>query len=628
MALDTPRPAERAGADPARHRFTLFVGASTVALLAAGGLVTSTGSGLAVPDWPLSFGRLFPPMIGGVLYEHGHRMVAAFVGLLTLVLAAWYQWREPRPAIRRLALAALGAVIAQGILGGATVLLRLPVAISVAHACLAQAFFGLVVALSVLTAPRAGDDRARDAGGLAPPRWLGVAATGLVFGQVVLGAILRHSGAGLAIPDVPLAFGRVIPPMTSAAIALHFSHRVGALLVAAAVIALAVRVLSRNRNSPDLVKPVLLAVLLVAAQIVLGGITVVTRLAVWPATAHLVVGALLMAACLTFTLRAFRGAGVRRPAGARAGTARAVGPVEGGAAVGAARNAPALRARCADYLALTKPRVTSLVLATTAAGFYLGSPGRIDIGLLLVTLLGVGLAAAGTSALNQVVEREADARMRRTRERPLPAGRLVPRAALLFAIAISALGITALYLRVNALTAGLVAATLASYIFIYTPLKRRTSLPTLIGAVPGALPPLAGWTAAAGTIGAGGLAVFAILFMWQLPHSLAIASMYREDYARGGFRLLPVIDPEGMSTERQIIVQSLALLPMSLSPAVLGLAGQAYFYGALLLGLGLVAVAAMVPLRRTTRSARRMVLATVVYLPLLLGLLVLDRTAP
>ena len=282
----------------------------------------------------------------------------------------------------------------------------------------------------------------------------------------------------------------------------------------------------------------------------------------------------------------------------------------------------------ADYLALTKPRVTTLVVATTASGYYLGSPGGFSLTLLLLTLLGVGLAAAGTSALNQVVERDADALMHRTRTRPVPAGRLTPARALAFGVVISVLGIGVLLLFVNAITALLVAATLVSYIFIYTPLKRRTSLSTLIGAVPGALPPLAGWTAATGEIGAGGLALFGILFMWQLPHSLAIAFLYRDDYARGGFRLMPVVDPEGMSTERQIVVQSLALLPVSLVPAVLGLAGEVYFYGALILGVSFVAVTASLPWRRTTRSARQVLLASVIYLPLLLGLLMIDRTTP
>ena len=303
--------------DLPRHRFTVLVAASTVALLAAGGLVTSTGSGLAVPDWPLSFGRFFPPMVGGVLYEHGHRLVASAVGLLTLILAAWYQWREPRPGIRRLALLALAAVIVQGILGGATVLLRLPVPVSVAHACLAQAFFCIIVALAVVTSPRfVSAERPAAAETLSTARLLGVVVTSLLFVQLVLGAVMRHTGAGLAIPDVPLAFGRIIPPITSAPIALHFSHRVGALLIASGVAALAITALRRHRARPDLVRPAILASTLVGVQILLGGITVATRLSVWAATVHLVVGALLMATCLLFTLRAFGPVGE----GAAAGT--------------------------------------------------------------------------------------------------------------------------------------------------------------------------------------------------------------------------------------------------------------------------------------------------------------------
>ncbi len=281
-----------------------------------------------------------------------------------------------------------------------------------------------------------------------------------------------------------------------------------------------------------------------------------------------------------------------------------------------------------DYLTLTKPRVTALVVITTSVGFYLGSPRALDVVLLLSTLLGTALVAGGTSAMNQYVEREADGLMMRTRGRPLPAGRLRPRHALVFAAVLSAGGLLVLASAVNLLTAGLAAVTLLSYVFGYTPLKKTSPLCTLIGAVPGALPALGGWTAAAGAVTGGGLTLFAILFFWQLPHSLAIACMYRDDYARGGFSVLPVIDREGGSTGRQILANSLVLLPLSLVPTVLGVAGSAYFYGALALGLGLLAVALPLTLRQSTRAARRLLLASVVYLPLLLGLMALDRTTP
>jgi cytochrome c oxidase assembly protein subunit 15 len=308
--MDRPdrHPGPPPGFDGWRHRFSLFLAFATVALLVAGALVTSTGSGLAVPDWPLSFGQVLPPMVGGVRFEHGHRLVAAAVGLLTLVGLVWHARRERRLWVRRLAFVAFGAVVLQGLLGGLTVLLRLPPAVSVAHACLAQAFFALVVTLAQVTS-RAylspvpgrvaeGEDRSL-------ALWSGAAAV-LVYLQVALGAVMRHTGAGLAIPDVPLAFGRLVPPFLSVEIAIHFAHRAGAVVVAAAVACVAAFA-SRRRDRPDLKRPARLAALLVAVQILLGGLSVWSRLAVIPTTVHLVCGALLLASLLSLTLRAARG---------------------------------------------------------------------------------------------------------------------------------------------------------------------------------------------------------------------------------------------------------------------------------------------------------------------------------
>jgi protoheme IX farnesyltransferase len=285
-------------------------------------------------------------------------------------------------------------------------------------------------------------------------------------------------------------------------------------------------------------------------------------------------------------------------------------------------------ARLADYLELTKPRVTTLVVATTAVGFYVGSRGGVDLPLFLNTVLGTTLVAAGTSAFNQYLERDADGRMLRTRGRPLPAGRLDPLAAFLFALGLSVAGLLHLLITVNVLTGLLAALTLATYLFAYTPLKKVSSLCTLVGALPGALPALGGFTAAQGEVTAGGLALFAILFVWQVPHSLAIAWMYREDYERGGFALLPVADPGGARTGRQILTHSLVLLPVSLVPSVLGIAGSLYFFGTLALGVALVAMALPLALRGSTRAARRLLLASVIYLPGLLSLMALDRVTP
>ena len=297
-----------------RHRYALLCTLATLMLLLAGGLVTSTGSGLAVPDWPLSFGRFFPPMTGGVLFEHGHRLVAASVGLLTLVLALWFKRRESRPWVRRLAYAAVGTVIAQGLLGGLTVLLRLPPSVSVLHACLAQGFFCIVVVLALATSEPFLTP-STDAGAIVPPSlWkLGALATGLVYLQLILGAVMRHTGAGLAIPDVPLAFGRLVPPLASFEIAIHFAHRIGALLVAVAVFLLAGRILKEHSGMTELAAPARLLVLMVTAQIVLGAATVLTRLAVLPATAHVVLGALLLSTCLVVTVRAARARGRHLP---------------------------------------------------------------------------------------------------------------------------------------------------------------------------------------------------------------------------------------------------------------------------------------------------------------------------
>jgi heme a synthase len=285
------------------HRLAVLTAAATFVLLFVGGLVTSTGSGLAVPDWPLSFGQVFPRMVGGVLFEHGHRLVAAAVGLLTLVLALWVVLQESRPGVRALALLALFAVILQGVLGGVTVLYRLPLAVSVTHACLAQVFFCLTVSLALLT----GRDwlEPRTAVPAALPLLAGT-ATALVFAQLVLGAVMRHLGAGLAIPDFPLAFGRIVPPLVTPHITVHFAHRLGALVVTGAVGWTIARVLRHHADDATLTRPALLAAILLLAQLTLGALVIWTHRAVVPTTMHLVVGAGLLATCLVITLRASR----------------------------------------------------------------------------------------------------------------------------------------------------------------------------------------------------------------------------------------------------------------------------------------------------------------------------------
>jgi protoheme IX farnesyltransferase len=281
--------------------------------------------------------------------------------------------------------------------------------------------------------------------------------------------------------------------------------------------------------------------------------------------------------------------------------------------------------RLADFVELTKPRVVTMVVLTTLLGFYLGAPAAIDWLRLAVTLLGTGLAASGTMALNQYFERDLDARMFRTRGRPLPDGRVDPFEAAIFGTAITVIGLLLLWSAVGALPAAVTAVTSVSYLFAYTPLKPRTSLCTLVGAVPGALPPLTGWAAASGTLDLAAWTIFAIMFVWQIPHSLAIAQMYRDDYARAGFRLLPVVDRDGRSTIRQIVSYSFSLLSVGMLPTVLGLTGPVYLVASLALGLGMLLAAIRLARSSATADARRVMFASLIYLPCLFAVMAIDK---
>ena len=292
----------------------------------------------------------------------------------------------------------------------------------------------------------------------------------------------------------------------------------------------------------------------------------------------------------------------------------------------AARLAPvAARVRVAAYIELTKPRITVLVMLTAAAGYFLGAGRTLNYIGLLHTLAGTGLLSSGIAALNQFMERELDGRMRRTMMRPLPMGRMTPRGAFIFGAGLTLSAELYLLLLVNPLSALLGAGVVVGYLGCYTPLKTRTSLSTLVGAFPGAVPPLLGWVAATGHVSAEGLVLFAILFLWQFPHFFAIAWMYREDYARAGILMLPVIEADGRLTKQQIVVWTLLLVPVSLAPAALGLSGAIYFVGALILGVLflLTCIAAYLTLSR--RNARRVLLASVLYLPFLFGLMVINQ---
>lgn len=283
------------------------------------------------------------------------------------------------------------------------------------------------------------------------------------------------------------------------------------------------------------------------------------------------------------------------------------------------------RGRGADFVSLTKPRLNTLVLVTSAAAYFLADGQRLPWTHLIHTIVGTALVAGGASALNQHWERDTDRLMRRTRLRPLPDARLHPTDALWFGVALSAVGLAQLFAFVNPLTSAIAALTLLSYVLLYTPLKTRTSLSTIVGAIPGALPALLGWTAATNTLSAGGWVLFGIVFMWQMPHFLAIAWLFRDDYANAGIPLLPVVQPDGRSTGRQSVLYTAGLIPISLLPMAVGLATAYYVVSALTLGAVLLVLSAGFAASRSRPSARRLFYGTILYLPLLWIALLADH---
>ncbi len=579
---------------PWLHRFAWLTAGATFLLILAGASVTSNRAGLSVPDWPTTYGQFmfsFPAskMVGGIFYEHGHRMIASTVGMLTILLALWLVKAEPRRWVRRLGILALAAVIAQGILGGLTVKFFLPPPVSIAHAGLAEAFFCITIALAMVTSARWTQD-----GPLLPTpgagrlKRLAVMTTALVYIQVLLGAAIRHANIGV------------------------LAHMIMAAVVSVFVFALAMIVFARVQR-PSLRIHGLALALLVAAQIGLGFATLLVRVPkaesgqldpvqIIVPTIHLAVGALILGTCFALTLRLWRF--LEEPAGEPA----------------SARPPSVLGA----YADLAKPRIVSMVLVTTTLGFFLGGRGIHPLSLLIVTLLGVGCATGGAAVLNNYLEREVDGKMARTRHRALPAGIIAPSSALAYGISLLLAGLFLLVWRVNLLTGFLVLLAAFLYVLVYTPMKRLTWFNTTVGAIPGAIPPLCGWAAAQGRLDVGGWILFAILFAWQHPHFYAIAWMFKDDYRNAGFKMLPVVEPSGASTFRQTLLFSVLLIGVSLLPTAIGMTGKVYAYGALVMGLALFLIGVVFSRNKTFLDAKRLLKASVIYLPLLLLLIIVD----
>jgi heme o synthase len=577
------------------YRFAVATAVATYLLILIGGLVHGTGSSLACPDWPTCYGTMMPKMEGGVLVEHSHRLAAGTVVVLTLVLAALLT-RSREPALRRLrpfGWLAVGLVFAQALLGGITVLLRLPTPISTAHTATSLLFFLTVLYIAVRARPAA----VVPAPAASPPvvgRFALVAAVAVYF-QMVLGGLVRHSGAALACTDVPLCRGSLWPD-AHPTVLVQALHRLNAVAVGLLVLASAI-VTFRRAARPSLRSLAVVAPILVGVQIWLGLRSVTTFLDLATVESHLAVATALLAV-LTLTVLGARPLAL--PSFPRPSWFR-------------------------DLIELAKPRITGMVVITFVGALCL-APGRIARWRAIMTLIGTALLIAASNTLNMYLERDVDPLMERTRDRPLPRASLSPETALAFGVAMACIAVPLVFLGSNLLTGILGLFALGSYVAIYTPLKRHSASALFVGAVPGALPPLMGWTAVTGRLDAGGLALFAILFLWQIPHFLAIAIYRASDYARAGFKVLP-LTISTRATRATIVTFSAALVLATVLLQPLRVAGLPYLVCAALLGAVFIAWAAA-GLRRAAAGAwaRSLFFYSIVYLTLLFVALVIDRT--
>jgi heme o synthase len=568
------------------HRCAILLVIATLALIFIGGLVTSTHSGLSVPDWPLSYGRLMPRMVGGILFEHGHRMVAATVGFFTIVLALVFTFRESRGWIKKAAWGAVGLVIAQGVLGGLTVLLRLPKPISIIHACTAQTFFCLVVALAVWTSSTWNQPPVlrTEPEGKIPLHQVALTLFLAGFIQLILGAVIRHTGWGVQL------------------------HIIGAGVVVFLSIWL-FRLAWRPDNQEHVFRKLsTLIVGIIFLQIILGLSTYflvgshfkVTPFPFWATaivTSHVMTGAAVLGCSLVIALLSYR----TRPA-----------------------NSIPLQTKLSDYYELSKPGISFMAGITALAGFVLGSNGTINFLQLFHTGIGTLLVAGAAGTLNMLIEKDIDAQMNRTKKRPLPSGRMNPGEALFIGSLLAVSGLIYLGWIVNLLTALVAGLTLSIYLYIYTPLKKVSSLCTTFGAIAGALPPVMGWTAATGHLGLGGWILFAILFFWQFPHFFALAWLYKDDYARAGLHMLPRLEDNGTTTAVSIVVNSVLLLIASVLPTYFGFTGKIYLYTALALGLWILYGSIKFLVDHSYQRAKLVFFASIAYVPILMIALALS----
>ncbi len=578
------------------HRLAVTTAVATYLLILIGGLVHGTGSSLACPDWPTCYGTFMPKMEGGVLVEHSHRLAAGSVVILTLVLAGALTWAGRRDALARrlrpFGWLAVALVFAQALLGGITVLLRLPTPISTAHTATSLLFFMTVLYIAVRSRPE------RVTPPAAAPPMVGRAAlmaAVAVYVQMVLGGLVRHSGAALACVDVPLCRGSFWPH-AHPTVLIQALHRLNAMAVALVVLTSAV-ISFRQARRPITRALAVTAPVLVGVQIWLGIRSVQSFLDLVTVESHLAVATALLATLILTAL-----------------TAR-----------------PAVRARFGGLawlrglVALGKPRITGLVVITFAGGLWL-APGAIAEWRAIMTLIGTAFLVAASNTFNMYLERDVDPLMERTRDRPLPRGTLSPETSLVFGALLACFAVPLVFLGSNLLTGILGLAALGSYVAVYTPLKRHSAVALFIGAVPGALPPLMGWTAVTGRLDAPGLALFGILFFWQIPHFCAIAIYRAGEYARAGFKVLPA-RVSTRTTLATMVAFSVGLVASTLVLGPLHVAGTAYLTCALVLGAVFVGWT-VAGFRRGAAPgwARGLFLYSLLYLTVLFVALALGRT--
>lgn len=590
-------------------RLALLTAIATYALIVLGGVVRATGAGLACPDWPLCYGRLIPPLDGLVLIEYSHRLVASLVGLLTLavVLAGWRRVK----ALSRLGVPVLILLAGQIGLGGLTVKHELSAWLVVAHLGTAMAFFAATIVIAtraMLGAPGLAAP-VRGAGG-PETRFLTLAwmTAGATFVLVLIGGYVSASGAGLACPDWPLCAGQLLPSLAGP-VGAHVLHRLAAAVVTVLILLTATTAYRTQSRRPHLLAASAIAVGLLILQIILGALNIEYRLAVGVTTAHLATAAALFGTLVILVVLA-----AMMPEPVSVSSAEST----------AAPSRPAV-SRVLDYVSLTKPRIMVLLLVTASASMLVAAPGTVSPWLITVTLVGGALASGSASAINQLLERDIDALMVRTRGRPVAAGRIQPPYAFAFAVLLGAAAFAELAALVNLLSAVLALAALFFYVFVYTVwLKRLTPQNIVIGGAAGAMPPLVGWAAATGRLELPALILFLIIFLWTPPHFWALSLFRREDYARAGVPMLPVVSGEE-TTRRQIVIYSIVLVMATLLLYPLGGMGWLYTASALVLGGIFVALALRVWQERTSGAAVRLFGYSVIYLALLFVAMVADR---